>query len=53
MGVVGVRGAPRLKRPLELSPETDVARDGRRGGVATDDVDRARLETGRVREIGN
>jgi len=34
--VVGVRGLEMLKRHFELVPETDVASDGRREGVATE-----------------
>lgn len=49
MGLAGVRGVPRLMRPLELAPETDVASEDRREGVATEDVERERLEMVPVR----
>jgi len=42
-----------LTRPLELVPDTDAASDGRRtGGVGPEDVERARVDTVRVRKRG-
>lgn len=52
-GVVGVRGLLMLNRPLvtieEPEPDTEVAREGRLGGVPTDEVERARVEVVRLR----
>jgi hypothetical protein len=56
--VVGVRGVMILKRPLEPAAETDVASEDaasedRREGVATEDVERVRLDIVRVRKRGD
>ena len=49
-----VRGAERLERPFvtALEVESDSASEARRGGAGTDDVERARLETVRMRGAG-
>lgn len=53
-GVVGVRGLLMLNRSLapieDLEPETEVTREGRLGGVPTDEVERARIEVVRLRK---
>lgn len=53
-GVVGVRGLLMLNRPLapieDPEPETEVAREGRLGGVPTDEVERAKVEVVRLRK---
>ena len=53
-GVVGVRGLLMLNRllaPIENpEPETEVAREGRLGGVPTDEVERAKVEIVRLRK---
>jgi hypothetical protein len=50
--VPGVRGVVILKRPLELVPAAGVTSDCRRAGVATEDVERVRLDIVRVRTTG-